>query len=427
MAASVSNTFLAIADIHLNSGNAAPITYGQDTNDILWASARAKLSTLITQQRPGFIVLMGDLPAHRDPANLRKNIGAVLTGLSSLNAISSNNIPVFYVHGNNDSLVVNYGPFSDGITNPFSLDPAHNSSASKGWPALNANPDCSVSPITACTYTTTTPMPSQHASDMANAQTRGYYSAYPSGSRASIRLISLNSVIFSHEYKGANQLALAQEEMDWLSAQLAAARANGEAVYIAMHIPMGADAFNHGEDMWNNTFKLNNGLTLRTAFLKLMADYKNTVRIVLSGHTHFTEIRALYADRAFTNLSVLGLGVPGLTPQHYNNPGIQEYTFDASFRLTEAKTHYTTPAAGSWNNYLFKNDYSCPQFFVTLLDCVPLRVIPYLAKWKLDLQSNLQNPYAAEFSLHAANYDPTLGDFSNWTAILNAVQVGPAE
>lgn len=418
------NTFLAITDIHLKDGKTTDITYGQDTNDALWNSTRNKLSDLVYEQVPQFILLLGDLPAHRDRPNLEKNIGAVLRGFSGLNAIEKTKLPVFFVFGNNDSLVVNYGPFSDGTSNLFKLDPE------KGWPALNTNPDCSVSPRKACTYTTTSPMPSEHAEDMEYAQTRGYYSAYPVGKKYPLRFISLNSVIFSHEYyqSGTDQLNAAQAQMDWLERQLTSARANNEAVYIAMHIPVGTDAFNHGEDMWNHTLSLNNGLKFRDAFLELMSKYKSQVRMVITGHTHLHELRALYADKTLSNLSVLGVGVPGITPNHYNNPGMQVYLYDHQYRLTEAKTYFTTPAVGDWNSYSFQQDYACKKNS-TMLKCVATKLIPNLPTWKSapTTRNIATNPYELDFSVRAPDFDPTKGGYSDWTTILDTIQVVPTQ
>jgi len=422
------NTFLAITDIHLKAGNTSPITYGQDTNDALWESTLTKISKLIPEQLPQFMVLLGDLPAHRDRPNLEKNIAGVLQGISKLDAINKNKLPVFFVFGNNDSLKVNYGPFSNDSKNLFSLDPQHNSPETKGWPALNANPDCSVSPNKACTYTTTNPMPSAHAEDMAYAATRGYYSAYPLGTAYPLRFISVNSVIFSHEYfqSGETQLSAAQEQMNWLEQQLKNASANNEAVYIAMHIPIGKDAFNHGEDMWNDTLVLNNGLKFRDAFLALMSQYKQNVRTVMTGHTHYNEYRALYADKTLTNVSVLGLGLPGITPNHYNNPGMQVYLYDGAYRLTEAKTHFTTPDLREWKSYSFQNDYDC-QKNSTMLNCVANTLLPKLSEWQLGLKRDLQNPYQINFSVRSPNYDPSTGGVSSWSAILDAIQVIPTQ
>ena len=417
-------TFLAITDIHLKDGKATPITYGQDTGDSLWASTQTEITNLIAEQNPKFIVLLGDLPAHHDMPNLQTNIGAVLTGLSNLPAISDNNLPVFYVFGNNDSLVDDYGVFYDGSVNLFSLDPAHNSPATKGWPALNTNPDCSVSPMSACTYTTTAPMPAEHADDMAFAQTRGYYSAYPLGSATPLRFISINSVIFSHEYAltGAAQLSAAQEEFDWLSAQLAAANVNGESVYLAMHIPVGDDAFNHGDDMWNDTLLLNNGLTFRNAFLALVAQYKTNIRAVMTAHTHLDELRALYADSAFTNLSVLDVGLPGITPQHYNNPGMQIYLYDNTYNLTDAKTFYTTPVPGIWQTYSYQHDYGCAAGS-TMFSCLSTNILPNIPAWLAAPQPIAGNPYELDYSVRVPTYDPSNGGYSSWLAILNSIRV----
>lgn len=418
------NTFLTITDIHLKDGVTTPITYGQDTGDTLWASTRSEVSTLIAEQVPKFVILLGDLPAHHDQTHLEQNIGAVLTGLSGLSSINNNHLPVFYVYGNNDSLVVDYGPFFNGTTNLFSLDPAHNSPASKGWPALNADPDCSVSSGAACTYTTTSPMPPQHADDMAYAQSRGYYSAYPLGTAAKLRLISVNSVIFSYEYylSGAAQLAVAQQEFDWLSAQLAAASANNESVYIAMHIPVGTDAFNHGNDMWNDTLILSNGLKFRDAFLALVEQYKSNIRTVISAHTHLDEFRALYDNTALSNYMVLDVGVPGITPQHFNNPGMQIYLYDNTYQLVEQKTYYTTPNPGVWISYSYLHDYACPSGSTMFL-CSSSQILAQLPGWKLQPQPIMNNPYETNYSVRVPTYDPT--GITSWLQILNTIQVIP--
>ncbi len=416
------NTFLAITDIHIKNNNFTPITYGQDTNVALWESTQAELTTLISTQSPKFIVLLGDLPAHHNQPQVPSNITTILTGLSGLPAISNNNMPVFYVYGNNDSLVVDYGAFFDGTHNLFYLDPAHNSPAIKGWPTLNANADCTISPNTACTYTTSSPMPADHANDMAHVETEGYYSAYPLGSATPLRFIGINSVIFSHEYLGPAQLATAQVEMDWLADQLAKASANGEAVYIAMHIPVGTDAFNHGNDMWNDTLVLSNGKKFRDNFLALMEQYKANVRGVMSAHTHLGELRTLYPSQTLTSMSVLNVGIPGITPQHLNNPGMQIYLYDQQYQLTEAKTFFTTPTPGSWSSYSFQNDYACPTGS-TLFACVTTQIIPNLPAWKLAPQPIPNNPYQLDYPVRAPGYTPI--PYSTWLAILEAIQVVP--
>ena len=420
----IANTFLAITDIHLNTVQLAPIHYGEYTGIELWKSTQTELSQLITQKSPKFILWLGDLPAHNTTLPARRaNIAAMLTGMSSL-AITSNHMPVFYVYGNNDSLVEDFGAFYAAGANLFSLDPAHNTPATNRWPALNANLDCSVSAHAACTYTTTSPMPTQHANDMANAETEGYYSAYPLGSAIPLRLIVMNSVILSFKYKGPTQLAVAQREFYWLAAQLAAASLNGESVYIAMHIPVGTAASNSGKDMWNATLSLSNGRKFRDEFLALVAQYKAHIRVVMSGHTHYNEFRSLYADKTLTQLSALDVGVPGITPAYDNNPGMQVYLYDSSFDLTEAKTYYTSPSSGVWNSYSFQKSYAC-QKNSTMFSCVSAKILAELPFWKLAPQPIPFNPYETNYSVRNLAFDPTEGGLSSWLAILNTIQVVP--
>lgn len=394
------NTFLAVTDIHLKDGDTSDITYGKDTGDKLWNSTLSNISNLITEQSPKFMVLLGDLPAHRDRPNLNKNITAVLKGVSELQTIRNTSLPVFFVFGNNDSLAVNYGPMAENTEAPinlFSLDPNNN------WPTLNTNPDCNNAPRSACTY----------PKDMVYAESRGYYSAYPLGSAVPLRFIALNSVMFSCEYyvSGDAQLAAAQAEMDWFAEQLADASVKGEAVYIGMHIPIGSDAFNHGEDMWNDKIKLRNGMTLRANFLALAEQYKDTIRVVMSGHTHYNELRALYADTALSRLSVLDLGVPGITPNHYNNPAMQVYLYDVKHHLVDQKTYYTTPTPKEWLSYSFINDYGCNRN-TTLLQCAN-RVLTNLPADK----------YKMNFPTRAPGYDPS--SVTSWETILQAVKITP--
>lgn len=419
------STFLAISDIHLNNSNASSITYGQDSGIELWNNVKNKMTDIIHKQTPKFIILLGDLPNHNDLINLQTNIAAVLKGLSGLDAISKKNIPVFYAFGNNDSLENNYGPYAFNGQNLFILDTEHNSPATKGWPTLNANPDCTISPSFACTYTTTSPMPATHASDMAHVMNDGYYSAYPLGGKVPLRLISLNTVIFSRSslITGSAQLYAVQTEMDWFEDQLASAKANNEFVYIIMHIPVGMDAFYNldDHDMWNSTLILNNGLRFRDAFLVIMEKYKDNIRIVLSGHTHEDELRALYSNKALKKMSALDLGVPGVTPSHFNNPAIQIYLFDPLFRLEEIKTYYTTPTPTDWKIYSFLIDYNCPKNS-TIFSCVSFKILPQLSIWKLKPQPIAGNPYELNYPTRAPDYNPSP---SNWLTILDTIQVIP--
>lgn len=429
-------TFIAISDIHLDSTNPNPIHYGQDTGQQLWARVLSELNHLIEIKSPKFIILLGDLPSHHFSASAhKKNINTVLTQMSA-----DITLPVFYVYGNEDSLLVDYGAFNNGPSNLLSLDPAHYT-ATQGWPALNAHSDCSVSLHYACTYETTDPLPLEHASDMQYASKYNFYSAYPLGSAVPLRLIVLNSVIFSHKYKPLgsslepadkprgvgsslpksvgsslkNQLDQAQTEMDWLAEQLADANRKGEAVYLAMHIPVGADPY-QGQGMWNNTLILKNGLTFQAAFLNLVGQYQHEIRIILSGHTHMNELRALYMNKHLINVDI---GVPGISPIYGNNPAFNVFSYDNAYQLTESMTYYTTPTPGTWKNFAFKEGYGCRQH-TTLFYCVKDHILPQLAKW--ETSSEEDNPYKTNYAVRSTRLNLS---HTNWLNILKAIQVRP--
>lgn len=429
------DTILAISDMHLDNTNYQPITYGEDTNVPLWKSTLSEITTLINHQVPRFIVFTGDIPDHgpdfpQPNPNQQQDIMVVLTDLSNLEAIKKNNIPIFYAVGNNDSLITDYGEFFDASQNHnlFYLDPEHSSPAKRGWPTLNANPDCSRSPTFACTYTTTSPMPADHASDMANVQIQGYYSAYPLGSTIPLRLISLNSVIFSRNYLYPNvgsqtQLNEAQAEMDWLAAQLDSAEKLHESVYIIMHIPVGMDAFSNQApyfDLWNTTLKLRGNMYFRDYFLAIVTAHKNIIRAILSGHTHEDELRGLYPNQSLQSMDVLDVGIPGITPNHKNNPGIQIYGFNKSFQLTNVKTYYTTPVPSGWTSFSFQTDYNCPPSS-TIFTCMSINILQQqLPIWKLN--PTQPNPYSLDYPLRNLTFDPSP---STWEKILDTIQVVP--
>ncbi len=356
-------SFLAIADIHYDQRVHTPITYGEDTGVRLWDNMQKELATVIAMQKPKFVVYLGDSPAHTEK-NRKQNSQAVLSSFSN-----KMTIPFFYVNGNNDSLLMDYGPFSQKGINLFSLDPTHH------WPAMNVT-RCPAR--TACVY-------SDKTSDMANAQTFGFYSAYPLGSITPLRLIVLNSVIFSYMYAvpPGEQQADAQLEMDWFATQLRDAQSKKEQVYIAMHIPVGHDSLNPiHHDMWNASIILNGhetpsieGLSLRNGFLNLLITYKNTIRALVSGHTHKETYRVIHADSTYYNPTVLALGVRGVSPMFGNNPGMQVYFYDNIYRLMDAKTFYTTPDPGEWYNTYFRSDYACPPN-TTMHTCILNQGIP---------------------------------------------------
>ena len=331
--------FLFLSDIHLNAYDSTTPA-GEDTGMDLWANFLAKADSVIIATHPGFIVYTGDLPAHytcvddncyippaaRDSHNT--NLSTILDGLRAL--ADRHHTPLFYLPGNNDGLAGDYYSFADEqqqtplslvqeTTNPF---PALNINSGTTAPCMVANPHPAM----------------------------GYYSALPVNG---LRLIALNTVMFSHKYVSVDSTSADSdrvEQMNWIAAQLADAAANGQKVYIAMHIPPGLDAYS-GKDMWHGS--------LCNEFLALTMQYQSTITGILYGHTHMDEVRRLY-DTTGTAITEIGISCPGVTPLFGNNPGFKVVQYDSTSKeLMDFTTYYTTPLSQAWGtkSYTFSSTY----------------------------------------------------------------------
>ena len=347
-AATTSNpNFLFLSDIHLNTASQYT-DYGSDTGLELWQNFLQKADSVLgSTASPNFIVYTGDLPAHYhcDPScylapdqrqQHNQNLQTILAGLRDL--ATKHGKPLFYLPGNNDGLAGDYYSFADSLQQtPFVLVPENNNP----YPALNIQPGQGKAPCIV-----SNPQPKM-----------GYYAARPI---AGLRLICLNTVMYSHSFKpvdGSNKLTDGNLQMKWLGTQLAQAQKLGEKVYIAMHIPPGMDAYGN-KPMWADTANQTKTHWLNQ-FLTLTERYQASISGILYGHTHMDEVRRLY-NRAGNKITTVAISCPGVTPQHSNNPGFKTVEYDpASKQLLNFTTYYTTPMATAWGSaqYSFKATY----------------------------------------------------------------------
>jgi hypothetical protein len=83
-----------------------------DSGDDLWNYAKDEIDTVIKNKHPQFIIVLGDLPAHRDDVRME----GLKQAIADLHALSDKNkISLLYVPGNNDSYGGDYKPFSGKI------------------------------------------------------------------------------------------------------------------------------------------------------------------------------------------------------------------------------------------------------------------------------------------------------------------------
>ncbi len=193
----------------------------------------------------------------------------------------------------------------------------------------------------------------------------GYYSV-TLPERSDVRLIILNTNLFSYKAQGRLIDKAAVNELNWLHDQLRSAKENNQKVLIAMHIPEGIDVY----------------ATLRTRLFRLIAlwksqyaarfqselqQYASEIAGILVGHLHSDWFQIL----TFDNSDEIPItGVPSISPIFGNNPGFKIYTYGQQpLRLKDFTTYYY-PVNGkkSWGlEYNFSRVYqgNCQDCSIT--------------------------------------------------------------
>ncbi len=182
------------------------------------------------------------------------------------------------------------------------------------------------------------------------------------------RLIVLQDIFESKRFTtcdGTPDKTAAAKQIDWLRAQLAAAKAKGEYVWVMAHIPPGIDAystFTRGASVCTNS---DPALFLNsTALSDTLADYAGTVSLGLFGHTHMDEMKLIHAG---SGLSVPIKLVPSITPVNGNNPAFTVAKVDPR---TATLIDYTVYSANNqtgintvWSReYTYSSAYKLPDY-----------------------------------------------------------------
>lgn len=146
----------------------------------------------------------------------------------------------------------------------------------------------------------------------------GYYTlqlAYPDN----LRLIVLNTNIFSYKGKGKNLNALAMQELQWLHKTLQAAKNAHQKVFITMHIPQGVDIY---ATTHTRLFRL---ITLwKPVYIKqfenIMQQFAPEIAGVFAGHLHRNQFQVLTYDNKY---EVPAVNVTSISPIFGNQPGFR--------------------------------------------------------------------------------------------------------
>lgn len=336
------STFLSLSDVHLDSTiDDTEFGYNNDTGKSLWKRAKTKIESVVKAEQPKFMVYLGDLPHHEDSMR-RTNVQLMLENLRNLNI----DIPILYLPGNNDSLGGDYHSFTDSVDEtPFTTD----SSAKNPWPVLNRS-----------TTSTTVNM-------IDFKQEFGYYAADVITGKDTLKVVALNTVIFtakdydynSHHVKGhhhkvgddgISQQAAAQDQMQWFEGILDSFKAT-DRILIMMHIPPGIDGHGGGY-MWNYDLKYlkvkaTDSTKLQNGFLEEIEAHQPQIVGVLHSHTHLDGLRRLYNSHHSDDKNrMIGLAIatPGITIGHGNNPAFKLFRYqEKTFNLLDFETHFAVP------------------------------------------------------------------------------------
>lgn len=179
------------------------------------------------------------------------------------------------------------------------------------------------------------------------------------------RMVVLDDVPSSSRYAtcaGAKDAGLAAQDLRWLRAQLAEARAQGQSVWFAAHIPPGVYA--------RSTLFKGDLCTTRKPVMFLASDelttvlteFADVVKVALFGHTHMDEFRLLAGAGGAVPAKV----IPAVSPISGNRPAFLVAQVDAGSARMVDYTEYGAPATdaradrwvGDWGAvYRFRESY----------------------------------------------------------------------
>ncbi|WP_420572776.1 metallophosphoesterase [Kordia sp.] len=366
--------FLSLSDVHIN-GNMTETEFGNVSGTQLWSRTKTKIENTVKQEQPKFMVYLGDLPAYID-SERAQNSHLMLENLRNLQI----GIPILYLPGNNDSLEGDYHSFTNGNGNTVltkdkdSINP---------WPVLN-NKSTSIK-----------------VSNLDFNKEFGYYSVDLTDNGNTLKIIALNTVIFSNKIEtdivdnkpdkhpvynskqnaqhlyvtgddGVSQQQATQKQMHWFEKKLKSLSSN-DRVMIMMHIPIGQDGYG-GSQMWNPalTFTTLSGEehNLHNGFIDLLDTYKLNITGLLNGHTHTDGLRRIYKSHksnVANDMISYSISTPGIAVNHDNNPAFKIFTYNTiSYDLLDFKTYFASPTNANHDGdfqfmkdsmYTFKNIY----------------------------------------------------------------------
>lgn len=293
------------------SSDAVALAYRQDTTSVLLQSALSEAKLAVSQHPVNFVLVLGDTLGHDfryyyrkylNDNSRAKYIEFAAKTLEFVNSEFAETFPktnVFMVTGNNDTFSRNYQSVPSG---PFFHD------MSKYWSSLVHDPQAR------------TVMQREFAQ-------AGYYAVDIPG-HSELKLIVLNTVLFSYKAEGEGAAQAAEQQLQWLHKILEQAKVNQQKVMIAMHIPPELDLYllSRWQLMSVTTFWRPHFII---QFKRELANFYPQIAGIFTGHLHYEWSQPFWVNDS-QRLPVVT--VPSISPIFGNDP---------SFKLYEAGGVYT--------------------------------------------------------------------------------------
>jgi hypothetical protein len=169
----------------------------------------------------------------------------------------------------------------------------------------------------------------------------GYY-AVDLPDQPHIRLIMLNSILFSNYARGKAIQEMAMQELTWLQQVLEKAKDKNQIIWIAMHVPQFSNIYSahgmpllHLESLWYSPDRVRFDNTLRL--------FSDRIAVLFAGHLH-----AHWCDAIATQGgNILVVGVPSVSPINGNDPMFQIYQYELQQGRLKGVMNYIYPFTGS--------------------------------------------------------------------------------
>jgi sphingomyelin phosphodiesterase acid-like 3 len=191
----------------------------------------------------------------------------------------------------------------------------------------------------------------------------GYY-AIDLPQQPNLRLIVLNTNLFSVKAKGKGLERAAFQELDWLHQELVSVKNRQQKALIAMHIPQGINLYTSLNvrlftllALWHPAYNKRFDAELKA--------FAPEISGIFTAHLHSDSVEILNYGEG-RNIPVLG--TPSISPLFGNHPGFKIYSYlAATLEMEEYFTYfYPLNARRAWgleydlNRIYQPNCYSCP-------------------------------------------------------------------